>query len=69
MSPLVSAQRTQFDPLGAGALLLGVLVLCIAVGALLGWAAGSAAVGVAIGAVVGMPAGVGAVIRRYRDAF
>jgi F0F1-type ATP synthase assembly protein I len=65
----VAAERASFDPLGAGALLIGTLLVCIAVGGLLGWAAGSVEVGVAIGAMIGMPAGVANVIRRYRGAF
>jgi hypothetical protein len=65
----VAAERASLDPLGAGALLVGTLLLCIAVGALVGWAVGFVAVGVAIGAVIGMPAGIATVIRRYRGAF
>jgi F0F1-type ATP synthase assembly protein I len=65
----VAAERASLDPIGAGALLVGTLLLCIALGALVGWAAGSLPVGVAVGAVIGMPAGVAAVIRRYRGAF
>jgi hypothetical protein len=60
------ANRTQFDPLGAGALLAGVLAVCLGIGALIGLAAGSAGIGVGIGALVGVPASVAAVIARYR---
>ena len=63
------AERTPFDPLGAGGLLIGVLLACVGVGALAGWMLGGAGIGAAVGAVVGMPAGVGAVIKRYRGAF
>ena len=61
------ANRTQFDPLGAGALLAGVLAACLGAGALIGLAAGSVGIGVGVGALVGVPASVGAVIARYRD--
>jgi hypothetical protein len=60
------AQPTQLDPLGAGALLLSVLALCLGAGALIGLAAGSVGIGVGIGALVGVPASVAAVIVRYR---
>lgn len=59
----------SLDPLGAGALLAGVLFGCVGLGALLGLAAGSVGIGVAIGAVVGVPASILAVYRRYRGAF
>ena len=62
------AKGTQFDPLGAGALLATVLCLCVGVGALIGLAAGSVGYGVAAGALVGVPASVAAVIVRYRNA-
>jgi F0F1-type ATP synthase assembly protein I len=61
--------RPSFEPAGAGMLLLAALVICIAVGVLIGWAAGSWALGALGGAVVGIPAGVFAVYRRYRGAF
>ena len=63
------AQRPSFQPAGAGALLVSTLVLSIAAGALVGWAAGSAGYGILVGAVVGVPAGVFAVYRRYRGYF
>jgi F0F1-type ATP synthase assembly protein I len=69
MTSGVAAARTPFDPLGAGALLLAVLVVCVGLGALIGWAAGSTGIGVAIGAVIGVPASILAVYRTYRDAF
>lgn len=47
----------------------GTLALCVAVGALLGWAAGSAGLGALGGAIVGIPAGVLAVYWRYRRFF
>jgi hypothetical protein len=66
MTSHVAAARTSFDPLGAGALLLAVLVVCVGLGAILGWAAGSVGIGVAIGAVIGIPASILAVYRTYR---
>lgn len=64
----VASDRT-LDPLGAGALLAGVLLLIMGIGALIGLALGSVAVGTAVGALIGMPAGVAAVIQRYRGTF
>jgi hypothetical protein len=46
----VAAGRTSMDPMGAGALLAGVLFACVGLGALLGLAIGSVGVGIAIGA-------------------
>jgi len=67
MTAHVTAARTSFDPLGAGALLLAVLVACVGVGALVGWAAGSVGAGVAIGSVIGIPAAIATVYRMYRN--
>jgi hypothetical protein len=64
-----AASPSSFDPAGAGGLLLGVLVVCIGVGALIGWWAGGTGIGVLIGAVVGILGGTFAVYRRYRGAF
>jgi F0F1-type ATP synthase assembly protein I len=61
--------RPTLNPAGAGMLLLAAMVLCIAVGALIGWAAGSWALGALGGAIVGIPVGVFAVYRRYRGVF
>ena len=61
------SQRSEFDPLGAGALLATVVLLCIGAGALIGLAAGGIGYGIAGGAVVGIPASIAAVIYRYRD--
>jgi hypothetical protein len=61
-----AASPSSFEPAGAGGLLLGVLVLCIGVGVLIGWAAGSTGIGVLIGAVAGILGGIFAVYRRYR---
>jgi F0F1-type ATP synthase assembly protein I len=59
----------QFEPAGAGALLAGTTVAGIGVGALVGWGAGSTALGALGGAIVGIPAGVFVVYRRYRGYF
>ncbi len=61
------SQRSEFDPLGAGALLASVVGLCIGAGALIGLAAGGVGYGIAVGAVIGIPASIAAVIYRYRD--
>jgi hypothetical protein len=65
----LAAERTSLDPLGAGALLAGVLFACVGAGALIGSLAGSVGVGVAIGSVIGIPAAIASVYRRYRGAF
>jgi hypothetical protein len=56
---------SQFSAAGAGGVLLAVLVACIGVGTLIGWAAGSGAIGALLGAVVGILGGIFAVYRRY----
>lgn len=61
------SKRSEFDPLGAGALLATVVLICIGVGALIGAVAGSVAYGITAGAIAGVPASVAAVIYRYRD--
>jgi hypothetical protein len=63
------AARQSFPPAEAGGVLIGITGAVIAVGALVGWAAGSLGVGLLIGAVIGLPAGIFAVYRRYRGAF
>jgi F0F1-type ATP synthase assembly protein I len=63
------SRRQSFHPAGAGALLGGTLAAGVGVGALIGWAAGSAGLGALGGAIVGIPAGVVAVYRRYRGFF
>jgi hypothetical protein len=68
MMPTAIADRPTFDPLSAGGLLLGVLFLCVGVGALIGWAAGSTGIGIAIGSVIGIPAAILTVYRTYRGA-
>jgi F0F1-type ATP synthase assembly protein I len=69
MQSAVAAARTSLDPLGAGALLAGVLFACVGVGALLGLAAGSVGIGILVGALVGVPAAIYSVYRRYRGVF
>ena len=56
---------TQFSAAGAGGVLLAVLVACVGIGALIGWAAGSGAIGALLGAVFGILGGIFAVYRRY----
>jgi len=68
MTSSLAADRTQFDPLGAGGLLVGVLAVCLGIGALVGLAAGSVGIGIAAGSVVGIPAAVLAVYRTYRGS-
>ena len=63
------APRPSFQPAGAGALLAGTTLAGVGLGALVGWAAGSAALGAVAGAALGIPAGVYAVYRRYRGFF
>ena len=58
---------SQFNAAGAGGVLLAVLAVCVGVGALIGWDAGSGAVGALFGAVVGILGGIAAVYVRYGD--
>ena len=60
---------SQFQPAGAGALLVGTTAGATGVGALVGWAAGSPGLGALGGAIIGIPAGVFVVYRRYRGYF
>ena len=61
--------RASLDPLSAGGVLLGVLLACVGIAALVGWALGDVGIGIAIGAVVGIPAAILVVYRTYRRAF
>ena len=63
------ARDRQFHPAGAGGVLLGTTGAGVALGALVGWAAGSWPLGALGGALVGIPAGTFAVYRRYRGFF
>ena len=69
LAPNVEPSRANFQPAGAGALLLGATGASVGVGALVGWAAGSVGIGILVGAVIGLPLGIFVVYRRYRDAF
>lgn len=68
MQSVVAAERSSLDPLGAGALLAGVLFACVGLGALVGLAAGSVGAGIAVGSVIGIPAAILSVYVRYRGA-
>jgi hypothetical protein len=48
---------------------MGTTSASIGVGALVGWGAGSPAIGALLGAVVGIPASIFVVYRRYREHF
>jgi hypothetical protein len=63
------APRSNFQPAGAGGVLIGTTAAVIVVGGLIGWATGSVGIGCLVGAVVGIPVGVFVVYRRYRGAF
>jgi hypothetical protein len=63
----VQPQRPTFSLAGAGSVLIGSTAACIAVGTLVGWAAGSIRYGLAFGAVVGIPAGVATTVIKYRN--
>jgi hypothetical protein len=64
----VEPPRPTFSLAGAGSVLIGFTAACIAVGTLIGWAAGNAGYGFAFGAVVGIPVGVAATVIKYRNA-
>ncbi len=49
-------------------MLLGVLVACVGIGSLVGWAAGSLGIGLMIGSLIGIPAAIAAVYRTYGGA-
>jgi hypothetical protein len=61
--------RQSFPPVEAGAVLITLTLIGIALGAGLGWLAGAVGIGILIGAVLAVPAGVFAVYRRYRGYF
>jgi F0F1-type ATP synthase assembly protein I len=58
-----------FQPAQAGALLIVLTAITIAVGALIGWAAGSVRAGLVVGVLLGVPVGIVGVYRRYRGYF
>jgi hypothetical protein len=63
----VEPARSTFTLAGAGSVLIGFTAACIAVGTLIGWAAGNIGYGLAFGAVVGIPVGVAATVIKYRN--
>jgi F0F1-type ATP synthase assembly protein I len=69
MLALMEQGRANFQPAGAGAVLITGIGVGVGAGALVGWAAGSTGYGVLVGAAAGVPLGVYAVYRRYRGAF
>jgi hypothetical protein len=60
--------RETFNPAGAGGLLLATTAACAGIGALVGWVAGSAALGALGGVAVGIPVSIFVVYRRYRGS-
>ena len=60
-------QGPTFSLAGAGSVLIGFTAACVAVGTLIGWAAGNLGYGLAFGAVVGIPVGVAATVIKYRN--
>jgi F0F1-type ATP synthase assembly protein I len=68
-APMQAADRPSFQPVEAGAVLIGAIGAFAAVGALIGWAAGNLGYGLLAGVVVGIPAGVLTVYRRFRGYF
>ncbi len=69
MLALMEQGRANFQPVGAGAVLLSGIGVGVGAGALVGWAAGSVPYGVLAGAAAGVPIGVFAVYLRYRETF
>jgi hypothetical protein len=65
-SPHMEPSRpSSFNAAGAGGLLLGTTGVAIGAGTLVGWSAGSAAIGALAGAAVGIPAAIFVVYLRY----
>jgi F0F1-type ATP synthase assembly protein I len=62
------SSRSNFSLAGAGSVLIGTTAAVIVLGALIGWAAGSAAWGFLVGAILGIPAGVFMTYKRYGHA-
>lgn len=66
LPPMAAAATSSPSSLAtASGLLLGTLVACMGLGALVGWTAGNVGYGLLIGAVVGIPAAIGVVYRVY----
>jgi F0F1-type ATP synthase assembly protein I len=68
LAAMEPTSRPTFQPAGAGMLLASTTAACVAIGAIVGWAAGNVGYGILGGAIVGVPAGIVAVYVRYRDA-
>ena len=49
--------------------MIGTILACAALGGLIGWGTGGAALGAVIGGALGIPLGVMSVYRRYRGFF
>jgi hypothetical protein len=58
-----------FPPVEAGALLAGITLFGVGLGALIGWLADATKIGLIVGAIVGIPAGIGGVYLRYHEYF
>jgi hypothetical protein len=69
LPPMQPAAHEPFPPIEAGALLVAITVLVIAVCTLGGWLAGSFTAGLVVGVLLGIPVGVFVVYRRYRGYF
>ena len=65
LSRMAQPAATPHSLATASGLLLGTTGACMALGALIGWAAGSWALGLLGGAIVGIPASVAVVYRVY----
>ena len=59
--------RSNLSLAGAGSVLIGTTAAVIVLGALVGWAFGSAAWGFLVGAILGIPVGVWAVVHALRS--
>jgi hypothetical protein len=69
LPPMQPAAHEPFPPIEAGALLVTITALVIALCTFVGWLAGSFTAGLVIGALLGIPVGVFVVYRRYRGYF
>lgn len=69
LAAMEHSHRPTVHPAGAGMLLASITAACMAVGAVIGWAADAIGYGILVGVIVGVPAGVLAVYLRYRDSF
>ena len=69
LPPMQPAAHEPFPPIEAGALLVTITAVVIAVCTLAGWLFGSFTAGLVVGALLGIPVGIFAVYRRYRSYF